>query len=109
MYEEVINVKTDKVISCPVSFAYCWEHGPRRTPLERELDKADSNVSLRSAVAILISQPFDRSTFEDLLDKQKQYANSTQSSAHTALITHIENMTKQERLAFAQRLEVLMN
>jgi len=74
-----------------------------------KLDKAGSKVSLRSAVGILRSQPFDRSTFENLLDKQKQYTNSTQSSARTTLITHIENMTEEERLAYAQRLEDLIH
>lgn len=74
-----------------------------------KLDKSVSTANLRTAVGILRHQPFDRGAFEDLLDKQKEDANSTQNSARTVLITHIENMTVADRLIYAQRLEDLFD
>ena len=74
-----------------------------------KLDKSVSTANLRTAVGILRRQPFDRGAFEDLLDKQKEDANSTQNSARTVLITHIENMTVADRLIYAQRLEDLFD
>lgn len=71
----------------------------------RKLVKGSNQASFNSAVGILKSHPFDRTAFENLLDEQVEGAKSRQRSARTALINHIENMTKEERLIYAQRLK----
>ena len=71
----------------------------------RKLIRARNQASFSSAVDILKSNPFDRTAFENLLDEQEKYAKLRQSSARTALVNHIENMTKAERLIYAQRLK----
>ena len=73
----------------------------------RKLVKARNQASFSSAVGILKNHPFDRTAFENLLDEQAKYAKSRQSSARIALVNHIENMTKEERLIYAQRLKDL--
>ena len=67
--------------------------------------KDRNQASFNSAVVILKGHPFDRAAFENLLDEQAQYAKLRQSSARTALVNHIEDMTKEERLTYAQRLK----
>ncbi len=62
-----------------------------------------------SAITILKRHPFDQNAFETLLDEQKKYANSRQRLARIALVKHIGNMTKQERIIYAKRLENLIN
>ena len=62
-----------------------------------------------SAITILKRHPFDQNAFETLLDEQKKYANSRQRLARIALVKHIGNMTKQERMIYAKRLENLIN
>ena len=62
-----------------------------------------------SAITILKRDPFDQNAFETLLDEQKKYANSRQRLARIALVKHIGNMTKQERMIYAKRLENLIN
>ena len=57
---------------------------------------------------ILKKDPFDRKAFEDLLDEQTEYSKSRPSSARVALVTHIENMTKDERSIYSMRLEDLV-
>lgn len=71
----------------------------------RKLIKARNQASYSSAVDILKSNPFDRTAFENLLDEQAKFAKLRQSSARIALVNHIENMTKAERLIYAQRLK----
>ena len=61
------------------------------------------------AITILKRHPFDQNAFETLLDEQKKYANSRQRLARIALVKHIGNMTKQERIIYAKRLENLIN
>ena len=62
-----------------------------------------------SAVVILKGHPFDRAAFENLLDEQAKHTKLRQSSARTALVNHIDNMTKEERLLYAQRLKDLID
>ena len=62
-----------------------------------------------SAIAILKKHPFDQKSFENLLDAQIKYSNSRQSLARTALVKHIENMTKEERMIYTKRLENLVD
>ena len=71
----------------------------------RKLVKDRNHDSFNSAVVILKTHPFDRAAFENLLDEQAKHAKLRQSSARTALVNHIENMTKEERLTYAQRLK----
>jgi len=71
----------------------------------RKLIRARNQASFSSAVDILKSNPFDRTVFENLLDEQEKYAKLRQSTARIALVNHIENMTKAERLIYAQRLK----
>ena len=71
----------------------------------RKLVKDKNQASFNSAVGILKNHPFDRVTFENLLDEQAKDAKLRQSSARRALVNHIENMTKEERLIYAQRLK----
>ena len=70
----------------------------------RKLAKDRNQASFNSSVSILKTYPFDRGAFESLLDEQAKHIKLRQSSARTALINHIENMTKEERLTYAQRL-----
>ena len=46
--------------------------------------------------------------FEDLLDEQTKHSKSKPSLARVALVTQIENMTKEERLIYSKRLEDLV-
>ena len=71
----------------------------------RKLAKDRNQANFNSAVSILKIHPFDRGTFESLLDEQAKHAKLRQSSARRALVNHIENMTKEERLIYAQRLK----
>jgi len=71
----------------------------------RNLVKDKNQASFNSVVGILKNHPFDRATFENLLDEQAKHAKLRQSSARRALVNHIENMTKEERLIYAQRLK----
>lgn len=71
----------------------------------RKLVKGKNQASFNSAVGILKSHPFDRVTFENLLDEQAKHAKLRQSLARRALVNHIEKMTKEERLIYAQRLK----
>jgi uncharacterized membrane protein len=71
----------------------------------RKLVKDKNQASFNSVVGILKNHPFDRATFENLLDEQAKHAKLRQSSARRALVNHIENMTKEERLIYAQRLK----
>ena len=74
----------------------------------RKIIRAKERSSYSSAVKILKKDPFDRKAFEDLLDEQTEYSKSRPSSARVALVTHIENMTKEERLIYSMRLEDLV-
>jgi len=69
------------------------------------LAKDRNQASFNSAVVILKGHPFDRVAFENLLDEQAKHTKLRQSSARTALVNHIDNMTKEERLLYAQRLK----
>ena len=71
----------------------------------RKLVKGKNQASFNSAVGILKSHPFDRAAFENLLDEQAKHARLRQSLARRALVNHIEKMTKEERLIYAQRLK----
>ena len=71
----------------------------------RKLAKDRNQANFNSAVSILKIHPFDRGAFESLLDEQAKHAKLRQSSARTALVNHIDNMTKEERLLYAQRLK----
>ena len=71
----------------------------------RKLVKGKNQASFNSAVGILKNHPFDRVTFENLLDEQAKHARLRQSLARRALVNHIEKMTKEERLIYAQRLK----
>ena len=71
----------------------------------RKLDTDRNQASLNSAVVILRNHSFDRVAFENLLDEQAKHSKLRQSSARTALVNHIDNMTKEERLLYAQRLK----
>ncbi|MEL0032477.1 MAG: hypothetical protein VW712_05905 [Paracoccaceae bacterium] len=71
----------------------------------RKLAKDRNQASYNSAVVILKGHPFDRAAFENLLDEQAKHTKLRQSSARTALVNHIDNMTKEERLLYAQRLK----
>ena len=70
-----------------------------------KLVKDRNQASFNSAVGILKRHPFDRAAFENLLDEQAKHAKSRQDSARIALVNHIENMTKEERRIYAQRLK----
>ena len=74
----------------------------------RKIIRAKEHSSYSSAVKILKKDPFDRKAFEDLLDEQTKYSKSRPSSARVALVTQIENMTKEERLIYSKRLEDLI-
>ena len=74
----------------------------------RKIIRAKERSSYSSAVKILKKDPFDRKAFEDLLDEQTEYSKSRPSSARAALVTHIENMTKEERSIYSMRLEDLV-
>ena len=74
----------------------------------RKVIKAKEHSSYSSAVKILRKYPFDRKAFEDLLDQQTKYSKSRPSSARAVLITQIENMTKEERLIYSERLQDLI-
>jgi hypothetical protein len=69
------------------------------------LAKDRNQASFNSAVIILKGHPFDRAAFANLLDEQAKHSKLRQSSARTALVNHIDNMTKEERLLYAQRLK----
>ena len=71
----------------------------------RKLVKDRNQASFNSAVGILKSHPFDRAAFENLLDEQVKHAKLRQDSARIALVNRIENMTKEERRVYAQRLK----
>ena len=71
----------------------------------RKLVKDRNQASFNSAVGILKRHPFDRAAFENLLDEQAKHAKLRQDSARIALVNHIENMTKEERRIYAQRLK----
>ena len=71
----------------------------------RKLVKDRNQASFNSAVSILKTHPFDRGAFESLLDEQAKHAKLRQDSARIALVNHIENMTKEERRIYAQRLK----
>ncbi len=71
----------------------------------RKMVKDRNQASFNSAVGILKNHPFDRVAFENLLDEQANHAKLRQSLARAALVNHIENMTKEERLIYAQRLK----
>ena len=71
--------------------------------------KDRNQASYNSAVVILKGHPFDRAAFENLLDEQAKHTKLRQSSARTALVNHIDNMTKEERLLYAQRLKDLID
>ena len=71
----------------------------------RKLVKDRNHDSFNSAVVILKTHPFDRAAFENLLDEQAKHAKLRQSLARRALVNHIEKMTKEERLIYAQRLK----
>ena len=71
----------------------------------RKLVKDRNQASFNSAVGILKSHPFDRAAFENLLDEQAKHAKLRQDSARIALVNRIENMTKEERRIYAQRLK----
>ena len=73
----------------------------------RKIIKAREHSSYSSAVKILKKDPFDRKAFEDLLDEQTKYSKSRQRLAQIALVTQIENMTKEERFIYTRRLEDL--
>ena len=75
----------------------------------RKLDKDRNQASFNSAVVIIKGHPFDRAAFENLLDEQAKHTKLRQSSARTALVNHIDNMTKEERLLYAQRLKDLID
>ena len=74
----------------------------------RKIIRAKEHSSYSSAVKILKKVPFDRKAFEDLLDEQTKHSKSKPSSARVALVTQIENMTKEERLIYSKRLEDLV-
>ena len=67
--------------------------------------KDRNQASFNSAVGILKNHPFDLVAFENLLDEQAKHTKLRQSVARTALVNHIDNMTKEERLLYAQRLK----
>ena len=71
----------------------------------RKLVKDRNQASYNSAVVILKNYPFDRAAFANLLEEQAKHTKLRQSSARTVLVNHIENMTKEERLIYAQRLK----
>ena len=75
----------------------------------RKLDTDRNQASFNSAVVILRNHPFDRVAFENLLDEQAKHTKLRQSSARSALVNHIGNMTKEERLLYAQRLKDLID
>ena len=75
----------------------------------RKLAKARNQASFSYVVGILKNHPFDRTTFENLLDEQAKNAKSTQSLARKAMVNHIENMTREERFIYAHRLEDLVD
>ena len=75
----------------------------------RKLDTDRNQASFNSAVVILRNHPFDRVAFENLLDEQAKQTKLRQSSARSALVNHIGNMTKEERLLYAQRLKDLID
>ena len=74
----------------------------------RKIIRAKEHSSYSSAVKILKKDPFDRKAFEDLLDEQTKQSKSKPSSARVALVTQIENMTKEQRLIYSKRLEELV-
>ena len=75
----------------------------------RKLAKDRNQASFNSAVVILKNHPFDRAALENLLDEQAKHTKIRQSSARTALVNHIDNMTKVERLLYAERLKGFIN
>ena len=74
----------------------------------RKIGRAKEHSSYSFAVKILRKHPFDRKAFEDLLDAQTKYSKSRPSSARVALVTQIEDMTKEERLIYSQHLDDLV-
>ena len=68
----------------------------------RELVKAQNYASFRTAVDILKKHPFDRSAFENLLDKQADFTQSRRGSARESLITLSKNDEAEE---YALRLK----
>ena len=75
----------------------------------RKREVGNEHRAYTSAITILKKHPFDQNAFETLLDEQKKYANSRQRSARIALVEHIGNMTREERMIYAKRLENLIN
>ena len=76
---------------------------------DRKLIKAGNQASYNSAVDLLKNHTFDRNAFENLLIEQAKNAKARQSSARIALVNHIEKMTKEDRLIYAQRLGNLID
>lgn len=79
----------------------------RNNKQNSDADKKRNQSSYRSALAILRAQPFDRDAFAALLEQQAQQSASKRDFAQVALIEHLSNMTQEERIAYAERLEAL--
>ena len=99
LYIQALGLQDKKVLRKEIS----------RNKDGRKLVKARNQANFSSALGILKNHSFDRSAFENLLNEQAKYSKSRQSLARIALVTHIENMTKKERLVYALRLEDLVD
>lgn len=76
---------------------------------DKEMVTNQNHASFTSAVRLLKSHPFDKEVFENVLIEHANRSISRQNSVRNTLVSHISNMTKKDRLIYAQRLEELVD
>lgn len=76
---------------------------------DNEMVTNQNHASFTSAVRLLKSHPFDKEVFENALIEHANRSISRQNSVRNTLVAHISNMTKKDRLIYAQRLEELVD
>ncbi len=59
----------------------------------------------QNMIEILLADEFDRDAAEQILDRQFQFANGRRAVSEMLLLDKLEQMSKEERKAFAERLK----
>ena len=70
-------------------------------------DTSWERSSYNLAIEMLKSEDFNQKAFRSLLEKQVEHVQSRRNFVRSALIAYISNLTKEERLDYAERLEDL--
>jgi len=72
-----------------------------------QVDISWETSSYNLAIEMLKSEDFNQKAFHSLLEKQVEHVKSRRDFVRSALIAYISNLTMEERLDYAERLEDL--